>query len=67
MNNQNTIGFLKSHKKYERRIALLPQELSKLTDPNSIYLEKNHIFMSMEVLWNPFFVLPQWRQITGVY
>ena len=42
MNNQNTIGFLKSHKKYERRIALLPQELSKLTDPNSIYLEKNY-------------------------
>ena len=42
MNNQNTIGFLKSHKKYERRIALLPQELSKLVDPNSIYLEKNY-------------------------
>ncbi len=47
MNNQNTIGFLKSHKKYERRIALLPQELSKLTDPNSIYLENANCKMKL--------------------
>ncbi|GFH40741.1 N(5)-(carboxyethyl)ornithine synthase [Pseudolactococcus insecticola] len=38
----NTIGFLKSHKEHEHRIAILPHELTQIRFPEQIYLEENY-------------------------
>ncbi|GFH41844.1 alanine dehydrogenase [Lactococcus hodotermopsidis] len=42
MDSLKTIGFFKSHKEHEQRIALLPQDLAQLAHPKQIYLEKNY-------------------------
>lgn len=43
MNKQKrTIGFVKSHKENEHRIALLPRELSKIGNVDSIFLEQGY-------------------------
>lgn len=42
MVTKQTIGFLKSHKPDEHRIALLPQDLTHITHPEMIYLETGY-------------------------
>ncbi|GHU38543.1 alanine dehydrogenase [Bacilli bacterium] len=42
MVTKQTIGFFKSHKADEYRIALLPQELAQITHPDAIYLESGY-------------------------
>lgn len=42
MVTKQTIGFLKSHKPNEHRIALLPQDLTHITHPEMIYLETGY-------------------------
>lgn len=42
MTKLNTIGLLKSHMAHERRIALLPQDLAKIQQRESFYIEKDY-------------------------
>jgi N5-(carboxyethyl)ornithine synthase len=42
MATRQTIGFFKSHKENEHRIALLPQELAQVKHPECVYLEQGY-------------------------
>lgn len=42
MDTRQTIGFFKSHKPDEQRIALLPEELAQLNYPQAVYLEAGY-------------------------
>ncbi|GAB2023232.1 alanine dehydrogenase [Pseudolactococcus yaeyamensis] len=42
MATKQTIGFFKSHKADEHRIALLPEELAQVTHPEAIFLETGY-------------------------
>ena len=39
MNKMNTIGFVKSDKPFEQRIALLPKDIENIIHRENIYIE----------------------------
>ena len=50
MVTKQTIGFLKSHKPDEHRIALLPQDLTHITHPEMIYLETGYSNLGVQIV-----------------